>query len=152
MSQVIENQQVKSEILSDNLKELKTKIEVLKVKNQKDTTTLAESNAASKRYYELMDVIIESNNQDELAKEMRLLEPLLSKTIKTKQIEAFENTLQMDLMHVNTRYVMLEPGKKIVSPAGFHPDSKIYTKPSGVVILTDRLPRTSNLSYYDLQK
>lgn len=152
MSQVIENQQVKSEILSANLKELKTKIEVLKIEVQKDSTTLKESKEATKRFMEIMDIIIESKNQDELAKEMKLLEPLLSKAVKTEQIEKLGKTLKMDLMHVNTRYVMVEPGNKIVSPAGFHPDSKIYTKPKGVVILTDRLPKTSNLAFYDLQK
>tara|TARA_R110000751_G_C13605961_1_gene462754 strand:- start:46 stop:474 length:429 start_codon:yes stop_codon:yes gene_type:complete len=138
--------------LTAHLTELKSKIEVLKVKNQNDATTLQDSKKATKSFKVLMDKVIAGDNSKKLGKEMNELMPLLSKARRTEQIEMYENTLTLDLMQVNTRYVMLEADKKIVSPAGFHPDTMIYTKPKGVVILTDKLPKVSNLNYYDLKQ
>ena len=138
--------------LTAHLTELTSKIEALKVENQKDTTTLAESKKATESFKVLMDKVIDGDNSKKLGKEMNDLMPLLSKARRTNEIEMYEKTLTLDLMQVNTRYVMLEADKKIVSPAGFHPDTMIYTKPEGVVILTDKLPKASNLNYYDLKK
>lgn len=66
------------------------------------------------------------------------------------ELEAYEETLAMDLAQVTKRYVITDG--ELISPAGYHPSTGVYIK-NDVWIETDRLPRMLiGLEAYDLQK
>ena len=66
-----------------------------------------------------------------------------------RQIDMFQETMQIELATVRTRYLLTDAG--LQSPAGFDIDSGVWVKNS-VWIETDRLPRHSNLQCYDMQE
>ena len=68
-----------------------------------------------------------------------------------REIELLEGSLKVDLVYVSTKYVMTD--SELLSPAGFYFDERVFVKPStGVFIMTDKLPRHSNIPYYDIDK
>ena len=66
-----------------------------------------------------------------------------------RSIEILKETLDMDLTHVPTRYVISD--EDLISPGGFHPESKVYVK-NNVFIMADILPSaiSGNLKVYEV--
>lgn len=67
------------------------------------------------------------------------------------EIAGLETTQKADLIFPAGKFVMIPKGERLVSPAGFHPDEMVFLKPASGVI-TDKLPDSSNLSFYDFTK
>ena len=65
-------------------------------------------------------------------------------------IEAYQVTLDLPLVKVETRFVITDG--ELLSPPGFHPETGVYIK-NPVWIEADRLPQSlSGLKAYDVQK
>ena len=57
-------------------------------------------------------------------------------------------TTKLELITPHGNYVLLPKNERLISPAGFHPDERVFIKPStGATVSV--LPKSSNLSYYN---
>ena len=81
-------------------------------------------------YDEINDAIT-----DTLVEEFKTLDLTLNNAFN--ELKDFKDTMAADLMVVSTRYVVIN-NKDLVSPAGFHPDEKVYIQ-STIAIHTDSL-------------
>lgn len=67
----------------------------------------------------------------------------------------FEDTANADLIKLPdaTKFLIVKAGSKLGSPAGFHPDTKVFIRPeSDVLIATDKLPNhlSDELVYFEV--
>ena len=53
------------------------------------------------------------------------------------ELESFQNTMSMELVHVETKYMAIPVGEKLVSPSGFHPDDNVFVKPTWHMMVDD---------------
>ena len=91
------------------------------------------------------------------------LPPLNLETIRSANAEALEHpqlsselemlkgSLDADLMVVPTRYLMAPAGSTLTSPSGFHQTERVFLNIPGA-LFTDRLPKQSNMIYWDISK
>lgn len=67
------------------------------------------------------------------------------------QIKGIQTTQQADLIFPDGQYLLLPVGEQLISPAGFHPDERVFIKPSAGAIVS-KLPKSSNLACCDFTK
>ena len=80
------------------------------------------------------------NNKPELLEEFSTLD--LTLNIAKIEMHQLLETLKHDLMHVSTRYVVVN-SNDLTSPAGYHPDEKVFLQ-TGIAIHTDSLDNLPN--------
>ncbi len=115
------------------------------------TITLSESKSALKAFGEYL----EKTNVDEI--DAQILDDLSSSArlfTATEQLERYEQTLSLDLVHLPLRYIISDSQKGLQSPAGYHPNERVYIRPSeNVLINSSRLPQSlSGLFFFDQDK
>tara|TARA_R110000765_G_scaffold95854_1_gene180468 strand:- start:1093 stop:1494 length:402 start_codon:yes stop_codon:yes gene_type:complete len=110
---------------------IEAKISDLMMSVAGDTTTYENSKAASNKLAQLDFSEPEAMSQlDILAKESKVYDA-------TSQIDGLRKTLKSDLMIVETKFVVTNT-KSLTSPAGFHPDEKVFVQ-TEIAIHTDTL-------------
>ena len=108
------------------------------------TISIEDSKAASDRMCELFKL-------DDFTPHVEEIKALAGKGAlinDTRALAAFNETLNADLMKISTRYVVTNTDS-LISPAGFHPDEKVYLQ-TAIAIHTDSLKRipSSNRTLY----
>jgi hypothetical protein len=64
------------------------------------------------------------------------------------EIKGLQETQKANLIFPDGKYLLLPKGERLISPAGFHPDQKVFIQPSEGALVS-HLPKSSNMSYYD---
>ena len=123
--------------MTPNKSQIKARIEELEVMLADATPEqIAKSKADSVRMSEILDELRdESGQKDTLVEEFKSLDLTLNNAFH--ELKNFKDTMAADLMVVSTRYVVIN-NKDLISPAGFHPDEKVYIQ-STIAIHTDSL-------------
>lgn len=68
-------------------------------------------------------------------------------------MDSLTRLLDGDYIHVPTQYLLTsDHDAQLVSPAGFTADDRIWIKPTGLLYMTNRLPSSSNMVYWDVTK
>lgn len=68
-------------------------------------------------------------------------------------MESLNNLVTGRYIYVPTQYLLTsDHDAELVSPAGFTADDRIWFKPSGYLYMTNRLPSSSNMVYWDVTK
>ncbi len=68
-------------------------------------------------------------------------------------LDSLTRLLNGDYIYVPTRYILTsDHDAELVSPVGFTPDDRIWIKPTGYIYMTNRLPSSSNMVYWDVTK
>ena len=63
-------------------------------------------------------------------------------------LKRLKETKKEDLIFPHGKYVMVPKGTQLLSPSGFRCDEQVFIKPeSGCLV--EKLPRSSNMGYYD---
>ncbi len=62
---------------------------------------------------------------------------------KTDQLESFRKTMMLDLVKVNTDWVVTD-GETLISPAGFHPSERVVVR-HDVMICMNEKPTSKNV-------
>ena len=134
--------------MTPNKSQIKARIEELEVMLADATPEqIAKSKSDSVRLSEILDELKdESDQKDTLVEEFKTLDLTLNNAFH--ELKNFKDTMAADLMVVSTRYVVIN-NKDLISPAGFHPDEKVYIQ-STIAIHTDSLEnlRSSNEKLY----
>jgi len=134
--------------MTPNKSQIKARIEELEVMLADATPEqIAKSKSDSVRLSEILDELKdESGQKDTLVEEFKTLDLTLNNAFH--ELKNFKDTMAADLMVVSTRYVVIN-NKDLISPAGFHPDEKVYIQ-STIAIHTDSLEnlRSSNEKLY----
>ena len=117
--------------MTPNKSQIKARIEELEVMLADATPEqIAKSKSDSVRLSEILDELKdESGQKDTLVEEFKTLDLTLNNAFH--ELKNFKETMAADLMVVSTRY-------DLISPAGFHPDEKVYIQ-STIAIHTDSL-------------
>jgi len=73
---------------------------------------------------------------------------------RTQDLERLQGTLGQDLVHLPQRYIISDSQDPILSPSGYHPNERVFVRPSGnVLINSSRLPKAlSGLFFFDQDK
>jgi hypothetical protein len=123
--------------MTPNKSQIKARIEELEVMLADATPEqIAKSKSDSVRLSEILDELKdESGQKDTLVEEFKTLDLTLNNAFH--ELKNFKDTMAADLMVVSTRYVVIN-NKDLISPAGFHPDEKVYIQ-STIAIHTDSL-------------
>lgn len=83
---------------------------------------------------------------------------LIEKTIDMNAVTAFNDyelldslkeTATLNIQKVETRYLLTDQDE-LISPAGFHPDEKVFIQ-TGQWVQTNVLPKSSNMKAFDLE-
>lgn len=83
---------------------------------------------------------------------------LVEKTIDINAVTAFNDyelldslkeTATLNIQKVETRYLLTDQDE-LISPAGFHPDEKVFIQ-TGQWVQTNMLPKSSNMKAFDLE-
>ena len=83
---------------------------------------------------------------------------LVEKTIDINAVTAFNDyelldslkeTATLNIQKVETRYLLTDQDE-LISPAGFHPDEKVFIQ-TGQWVQTNVLPKSSNMKAFDLE-
>ena len=83
---------------------------------------------------------------------------LVEKTIDINAVTAFNDyelldslkeTATLNIQKVETRYLLTDQDE-LISPAGFHPDEKVFIQ-TGQWVQTHMLPKSSNMKAFDLE-
>ena len=83
---------------------------------------------------------------------------LVEKTIDINAVTAFNDyelldslkeTATLNIQKVETRYLLTDKDE-LISPAGFHPDEKVFIQ-TGQWVQTNMLPKSSNMKAFDLE-
>ena len=74
-----------------------------------------------------------------------ITEELSNYRFNLQRIEMLKESLELDLIHVTTRYLITDD-KALISPSGYHPTQHVFVKPS-IAIQSDNLDwvRHSNI-------
>lgn len=131
--------------------EIEAKVANLRAEIEADPISLEESQAAAERNAKLIDQIddVSKMSETELADfraEFQETAKIADKANKVYQMRGYQQTLDAVLVEINTAYcISSEPS--LVSPAGFHPDDRVFVQPH-ICIHTDldpRLPENNHL-------
>lgn len=131
--------------------EIETEVARLRSEIDADPTSLEDSEAAAKKNAQLIGRIDEAKtmSEDELADfraEFQKTAKIAEKANKVYQMRNYQKTLDSVLVEIKTDYcISSEP--QLVSPAGFHPDDRVFVQPK-ICIHTDldpRLPENKHL-------
>lgn len=76
---------------------------------------------------------------------------------KELQLEEYRQTLEADLFEATKRYVIVEFGESILSPAGISPSERVFVEPAGGVIAQVdhpsefKVPRGTTVYAYEIK-
>ena len=87
------------------------------------TISIEDSQAAADRLVEIFKL----DDFKDYAEELKELSGKGALINDTRALAAFNETLNADLMHVATRYVVTDTDS-LLSPAGFHPDDCVFVQ------------------------
>lgn len=135
--------------------QLAKKIEELKATLAAATPEQIEkSERDAKRQAELLDVIFKDDYEwtDDVREEMRGFD--LGLHAAKEKLHDYEETMKQNLVKIETRYVICSGD--LISPAGFHPDEKVFIQPAVCIQTNDRNAKAPScnleLKIYDLDK
>ena len=129
------------QIVQEKIEALTAKLDALNV-----SRTAADQESAKLR--EIM------NGPLEVEEQLSLVE----KTIDINAVTAFNDyelldslkeTATLNIQKVETRYLLTDQDE-LISPAGFHPDEKVFIQ-TGQWVQTNMLPKSSNMKAFDLE-
>ena len=64
-------------------------------------------------------------------------------------LDNLKETATLNIQKVETRYLLTDQDE-LISPAGFHPDEKVFIQ-TGQWVQTNMLPKSSNMKAFDLE-
>ena len=64
-------------------------------------------------------------------------------------LDNLQETTTLNIQKVETRYLLTDQDE-LISPAGFHPDEKVFIQ-TGQWVQTNVLPKSSNMKAFDLE-
>jgi hypothetical protein len=113
--------------------------------------TIEESRNALDKAQDIMDQFLD-NAADVDRDEFKRLINLGTLALETNTLADLQKTVELDLMKVETRYLLTGEDEQLCSPAGFSPRSKVFMQ-TRIAIHTDKLPANlSGLSVHDMDK
>tara|TARA_R110000850_G_scaffold206512_4_gene332713 strand:+ start:773 stop:1246 length:474 start_codon:yes stop_codon:yes gene_type:complete len=113
---------------------LKIEADALRIKIENNPMPLAESEAACLAVAALLSHAIgdvenmTDAEKESFRKEWSALAGKGEKATDTRTLEGYERTLSLDLVHCPHRYVVASDC--LESPAGFHPDTRVFVQPT----------------------
>ena len=114
--------------------------------------TMEESKDALNKTQDMLDQFLSNNAADVDRDEFKRLSRLSTLALETNTLARLEKTVDLDLMKVETRYLITGEDEQLCSPAGFSPRSKVFIQ-TRIAIHTDKLPANLiNLSVHDMAK
>ena len=129
------------QIVQEKIEALTAKLDALNVSRK----------AADQESAKLREIM---NGPLELEEQLSLVE----KTIDINAVTAFNDyelldslkeTATLNIQKVETRYLLTDQDE-LISPAGFHPDEKVFIQ-TGQWVQTNMLPKSSNMKAFDLE-
>lgn len=113
--------------------------------------TMEESRNALDKAQDILQQFVD-NPADVDRDEFKRLSRLSTRALETDTLARFEETMELDLMHVETRYLITGEDEQLLSPAGFSPKSHVFVQ-TRMAIHTNELPANlSGLSVHDMNK
>jgi len=148
-------------------KELQNKINKLqsKVDASNEKYTAVEINThcdlVEKLFSEMMDNTLDDVDRKASAKlwrdsgETTIGEDLAGYRNQLHQIEMLEESLNLDLIHVTTRYLITD-AKELISPAGYHYSDNVIVQPTNIAIQSNSIKNVPScnvdLRAFDMQR
>lgn len=117
------------------IKELKTKIQNLNSEIENSPYSNKEALDAFVKCEKILENF-NPKNIDEFTK-FTELQKIASKVYLQKQVAKYRETLKKDLMFCPCKYVITDSKDGLESPAGFHPDDKVYVQTGLAIHVND---------------
>ena len=134
-------------IVQEKIEALTAKLDALNVSRE-----VADKESAKLR--EIMDHALEAEEKVSRADWVSSIKNTIDMNAITASndydlLDNLKETATLNIQKVETRYLLTDQ-EELISPAGFHPEDKVFIK-TGQWVQTNVLPKSSNMKAFDLE-